>query len=66
MTGLKNMDAALIINPVFHTDGSISSWPFLPDDTWKHIAYVLTGECNQIAFHCYDSTNINSDLKCLD
>lgn len=66
MTGLKNMDTALIINPVFHTDGSISSWPFLPDDTWKHIAYVLTGECNQIAFHCYDSTNINGDLKCLD
>ena len=38
------MDAALIINPVFNTDGSISSWSFLPDDTWKHIAYILTGE----------------------
>lgn len=60
------MDAALIINPVFNTDGSISSWSFLPDDTRKHIAYILTGECNQIAFHYYDSTDINSDLKCLD
>lgn len=44
------MDAILILNASFNSDGRITSWSFLPDNTWKYLAYSFAKYCDKIGF----------------
>ncbi|MET4728204.1 hypothetical protein ABIE09_002011 [Lysobacter enzymogenes] len=44
------VDAALIVDAVFESDGLLHAWARLPDATWRALAPVLAGRYDRIGF----------------
>ncbi|QWP75980.1 hypothetical protein J5226_20615 [Lysobacter sp. K5869] len=44
------VDAALILDAAFASDGRLSAWARLPDATWRALAPVLAGRYDRIGF----------------
>lgn len=47
------IDAVLVVDPVFHADGHLHAWAMLPDTTWRDLAPILSERFDQIGFSTY-------------
>ncbi|MEH6417776.1 hypothetical protein [Pseudomonas sp. CGJS7] len=47
------VDAILVVDPVFHPDGHLQAWAMPPDTTWRDLAPLLSERYDRIAFSSY-------------